>query len=186
MINYDIENELRDTLSRNEKILWTGRPKTGIIFRAYDIVVIPFSLLWFGFAIFWEYNVLKMGVGFMALFGLPFIVTGLYISVGRFFVDVFKRKHTIYGITDNRVVIKSGMFIKSIKSFNIKTISDLTFKEKADGSGTISFGPFTNSNGYGMFFRGMDDLQGLKSQSGLELIEDVKKVYNLLLEQQRK
>src|SRR5215208_2118092 len=108
-MNIDIENDLRDTLSKDEKILWTGRPKTGIVFRSTDFFLIPFSLLWFGFAIFWEYNVLKMGVSFFALFGLPFILMGLYISVGRFFLDAIKRKNTIYGITDNRIIIKSGL-----------------------------------------------------------------------------
>jgi hypothetical protein len=191
MVNYDIENELRETLTSNEKLLWTGRPKTGLILRAIEFFLIPFSLLWFGFAIFWEYNALRMGNTFFALFGVPFIVMGLYISIGRFVVDILKRKHTRYGITDNRVIIKSGIFNKSIQSFNIKTLSDITMKERSDGSGTISMGPFNNNNndnrnGNGFFFRILNDGPSLKSQSGLELIEEVKKVYTILIDQQRK
>ena len=182
-MNFDIENDLRQTLSRDEKLIWTGRPKTGIVFRSNDIFIIPFSLLWFGFAVFWEYNVIKMGISLFALFGLPFIAIGLYIFVGRFFLDALKRKNTVYGITDNRIIIKSGLFSKEIKSLNIKTISDLTFKEKADGSGTISIGP--TDFRYAMF-SGLGYWPGLKLPPSIELIDEVKKVYNILIDQQRK
>jgi hypothetical protein len=182
-MDFEIENELRQILSNDEKLLWTGRPKKGVVIRSTDIFLIPFSFLWFGFAIFWEYNVFRTGIGFLALFGIPFILVGLYISVGRFFIDALKRKNTIYGITDNRVIIKSGLINKEIKSLNIRTISDLTFKEKTNGTGTISLGP-TDSR-YSMFNR-MGYWPGLKSQSSLEFIDEVRKVYDILIEIQRK
>jgi hypothetical protein len=180
--NY-IEQDLLTTLSKDERLLWTGRPRVGIIFRSSDIFLIPFSLLWFGFAIFWEYNVVKIGVPLFALFGLPFIIMGIYISVGRFFLDNIRRKNTMYGITDNRVIIKSGLFSKDIKSLNIRTISDITFKEKTDGSGTISFGP---SDLRYTLFSGMGYWPGLKLPPSIELIDEVGKVYKLLIEQQNK
>jgi hypothetical protein len=182
-MNYEIETDLQGALSYNEKLLWTGRPKTGIVFRTSDIPLIPFSLLWFGVAIFWEYNVLKTGISFFALFGIPFIIMGLYISIGRFYFDALRRKNTSYGITDNRVIIKSGLFSKSIKSLNIRSMTDLSFTEKRDGSGTISFGPADPR--YSMF-RGFSYWPGINLQPGFELIEDVKTVYNILLEQQKK
>ena len=37
--------ELQQHLDNNEKLVWTGRPKTGIVFRTADIFLIPFSLL---------------------------------------------------------------------------------------------------------------------------------------------
>ena len=182
-MNYDIELDLQLTLSRNEKLLWAGRPKPGIVLRSSDLYLIPFSLLWFGFAIFWEYNVLKMGISFFALFGVPFILIGLYISVGRFFIDALKRKNTTYGITDNRVIIKSGLISKEINSLNIRTISDITFKEKSDGSGTIILSP---KNYRPSMFSGITYWQGMKQSPALELIDDVKSVYNILIEQQEK
>jgi len=36
-----------------EKIEWTGRPNPAVIFHQEDWLVIPFSLMWGGFAIFW-------------------------------------------------------------------------------------------------------------------------------------
>jgi hypothetical protein len=181
-MDFTIENELRPSLTKDEKLLWTGRPKTGVIFRTSDIYLIPFSILWFGFAIFWEYTALRTDVSVFALFGVPFIIMGLYLTVGRFFVDAIKRKNTLYGITDNRVIIKSGLFSKSIKSLNIRTISDLTVKEKSDGSGTILLGP-TDAR-YTMF-SGMSNWPGLNLPPGIEMINEVRKVYDILIKQQR-
>lgn len=178
-MNIDIENELRPILSGDEKLLWTGRPRTGILFRATDIFMIPFSVLWFGFAIFWEYSVVHTGVPFFALFGLLFVAVGLFMLIGRFFWDASKRKNTRYGITDTRVIIKSGLTTKGIKSLNIRAMSDITYKQKADGSGTISLGPtYTTFNGTG-------DQSGVRLSPRLDMIDDVASVYNLLIKQQR-
>src|SRR5436190_24226654 len=102
MTNYDIENELRPHLSSDEKLIWTGKPRTGVLFRSSDAFLIPFSLLWCGFAVFWETMVLSTGFAFpFALVGIPFVLIALYITVGRFFIDVKRRANTVYGITAN-------------------------------------------------------------------------------------
>jgi len=181
-MDFDIENELRSSLSRDEKLLWTGRPKTGVILKSNDFLLIPFSLLWRGFAVFWEYNALRLGGGFFALFGIPFIVMGLYFFIGRFFIDAWKRKNTLYGITDNRVIIKSGLFRSSIQSINIKTLSNLSFKEKSDGSGTITLGPTDFRNN---IFSGLSYWPGASETPGIESVEQVRSVYDILIRQQR-
>ncbi len=43
-----------------ERVAWSGRPVQGILFTARDIFLIPFSLIWCGFAVFWEASVLAM------------------------------------------------------------------------------------------------------------------------------
>lgn len=97
---YDI-TELQQYLDTNEKLLWTGRPKTGIVFRTADIFLIPFSLLWCGFAIFWVTMASQASI-FFAMFGIPFVVIGLMLVFGRFIIDAKLRAHTYYGLTNNR------------------------------------------------------------------------------------
>jgi hypothetical protein len=182
MTNYDIENELRPNLSSGEKLIWTGKPKTGIMFRNSDAFLIPFSLLWCGFAVFWESSVMETDAPFFfKLWGIPFVLVGIYITIGRFFIDAKKRENTIYGITTDRIVIKSGVFSTEIKSLNIKTLSDITINQKSDNSGTITLGP--TDMRYSMM-QGME-WPGAKQPPRLEFIEDVKTVYDKIVDIQR-
>lgn len=180
--DFEAQSELQRELLADEKLLWTGRPKKGILFRLSDVFFIPFSILWCGFAIFWETSVLSTNAPFFfKLWGIPFVCAGLYITVGRFFYDKLNRDKTIYGITNQRVIIKSGVFNTTIESFNIKTLFNLSIDEKTDGSGTIKLdsdqtNPFS-------FYRGA--WPGNKKAPALELIQNVRTVYNLVLQQQR-
>jgi hypothetical protein len=183
MINFEIENELQQNLGINEKLLWTGKPKTGLLLKSSDAFLIPFSLLWAGFAVFWESTAITSDAPiFFKLWGIPFVVMGLYITIGRFFVDAYKRGKTIYGITHDRIIIKSGIFSQDIKSLNIRTLSDITLNQKTDNSGTITLGP--TDPRYSMM-SGMD-WPGVKQPPKLELIDDVKTVYDKIIEQQKR
>jgi len=109
------------------------------------------------------------------------VLVGLYITVGRFFIDAKKRANTVYGITSDRIIIKTGIFSKEIKSLYIKTLSDITINQKADNSGTITLGP-TDSR-YAMM-QGME-WPGVKQPPRLEFIEEVKGVYDKIIDLQR-
>jgi len=181
----NLKSELRKHIDSKETLLWTGKPKQGITFRSSDALMIPFSLMWGGFAFFWESSVISTDAPFfMKLWGIPFVLVGLYIIFGRFFFDSASRKKTVYGITEDRIIIKSGVFKESIKSLNIKTLSDITLNEKSDGSGTIILGP---ENGFNGMFRG----SGWHGSNGklapaLEMIENVRKVYRQITDLQLK
>ena len=128
-------------LASGERLLWSGRPRLGIFLRPSDGYVIPFSLMWGGFAIFWEYSALTSKAGlFFGIWGIPFVLVGLYLIFGRFFVEAQQRSKTYYGLTNQRVVIVSGLFSRSIKSLQLRTLSDISLAERSDGSGTITFG----------------------------------------------
>ena len=178
MLDYDIENELRPHLISGEKITWAGRPKAGIVFRSSDAFLIPFSLLWCGFAIFWESTVIFTNSPFFfKLWGIPFVLAGLYVTVGRFFIDAWKRAGTIYGLTEDRIIIKSGIFSKDVKSFNIKAGSEISYRQKADGSGTITLG--TSDPRYAMM-QGAE-WPGVKQLPKIEFINDVKTVFDKII-----
>lgn len=136
------ESIIQHELTGSESLLWAGRPRAGIRFSPADIVAVPFSLMWGGFAFFWEYMVLRSRAPFpFALFGLPFILVGVYLIVGRFLADALRRRNTVYGVTSGRLIIVSGVWSRAVQSFSLATLPSLTLHERRDGSGTIAAGP---------------------------------------------
>ncbi len=136
-------------LDPGEKLLWSGQPRQGVRLQAGDVVMIPFSLMWGGFAIFWEATVLGLVAPggrphakapvFMALWGIPFVLVGLYMIVGRFFYDAALRRKTWYGVTDRRVIILRSLFKSSVNSFDYGNLANLNLVERGDHSGDILF-----------------------------------------------
>lgn len=89
---------------------WTGRPPSGLRLRRVDTLLIPFSLMWGGFAIFWETMALRGGAPFFfRLWGIPFVLYGIYFMIGRFFWDAYRRSTTWYGLTaDSALILREG------------------------------------------------------------------------------
>jgi len=169
-------------LSRDEEFLWAGRPKHGIHISRSDLVAVPFSLAWAGFAIFWEIMVITMGAPFFFwLWGLPFVAIGLYIVFGRFFVDARTRSRTFCAVTNRRALILVAGRTRNLSSIDLADAGELFLEELPDGSGTISIGapraPFSDVRGW----------PGSRKQRApaLERIADVRRVFNVMLDVQQ-
>ena len=173
-----LEDELSAYLDPGEKLLWTGRPVQGIVFTPLDWYFIPFSVVWFGFVlyIFWQ-GLSKTPEPMGTVMSVLFVGIGIYLLVGRFLADSFYRSRLVYGVTDRRAIIASGILQRSAQSIDLSSLSGLKREDRADGSGTILFGeqPWYWYGWYGpgfmrpmgaMFFR----------------IADVKKVYAIVRE----
>lgn len=142
MTAIEAEQELTKQLGAGERLLWTGTPRHGMLFRGTDVFLVPMSLLWAGFVVFWTLSVMRSGARmFFVLWGIPFVLMGVNLVFGRFIVDKALRERTAYGLTDRRVIILSGLFARSVKSLQLRTLSDVTLDERTDGRGTITFGP---------------------------------------------
>lgn len=121
-----------------ERVLWSGQPGQGIRLSPQDAYLIPFSLMWGGFALFWNVGVWTEGAPlFFRLWGLPFLVAGFYVAVGRFAHDAWLRARTYYAVTDRRIVICRG---DKVRSIDRTALPLLDMEERGDGSGTIWFG----------------------------------------------
>jgi hypothetical protein len=178
------ELELSRILESGESLIWAGVPRQGLLLRPVDAFLIPFSLLWGGFAIFWEVTAIAGGAPiFFALWGVPFVVVGLYLIVGRFFVDARARARTFYGLTNRRAIIVSGIMSRSTRSIPVRLLTDVSVQERANGTGTVLLGrPHPFAGWYsGMPWPGMDQY----STPGFELIPDAKRVHDQVLEVQR-
>ena len=169
-----------------ERILWSGQPRQGLVFRTAELFLTPFALLWCGFAIFWEWQALQAPNApvFFALWGVPFVLIGLYMVFGRFFADAMQRAKTFYGVTNERVIIVSGLFGRKVKSINLRSLSDLSLSESSNGEGAISFGggaPFSS------MFSGFSGWPGMDAYVGprFDLVSNVKTVYETIRGAQR-
>jgi len=182
----DAEKIVSSELSTGEALIWSGRPRTGIRFTGADAFLIPFSLVWCGFAVFWEKSVLtRGGPDFFPLFGLVFVVVGLYIVGGRFIADAIRRGKTFYGLTPRRAIIVSGVFNRQVNSIDLGSLAELSVSERSDRSGTISLGASSRVWGAGMMGPSWPGAARYLPPA-FEMIEDVKAVYEKIREHRGK
>ena len=140
-------SELSPYLDAGERTLWHGAPPTGIMFRRQDVFMIPFSFLWFGFALVWESLALGITVNspqsppfFFPLFGFFFVCVGFYMAFGRFFWDAFVRGRTLYALTNRRAIILARVPFQQLRSIGLTPSTEVSTEERGDGTGTIIFG----------------------------------------------
>ncbi len=140
--------------------------------------------MWGGFACFWEFGVITSGAPFFfMLWGIPFVLMGLYVTVGRFFVDARQRANTYYGLTNERVIILSGLFNRNIKSLNLGTLAQIDITQHNDGRGTITFGP---SHPMVAWSSASWPSGNRYAPPSFEMIEDAKEVYRQIMQAQKK
>jgi hypothetical protein len=177
--------EMQEVVSGDERLLWVGKPVGGIRFLPGDLLMIPFSLMWGGFAFFWEYMVLTSGAPFfMALWGVPFVLVGAYMIAGRFVLDAFSRSRTFYGVTDRRAIIVKTWPSRNVQSILLSTLTELDLKGGSGGSegrGTITFG----SAPFGSAFTGAFSVSGWPGTTryaapSFVLVPEARHVYDLI------
>jgi hypothetical protein len=174
-------------LFAGERVLWSGQPKQGLALSGKDTFLIPFSLLWGGFAIFCNAMVwlapFDTDAGgdpgwFFRLWGLPFLVIGIYLIAGRFFHDARIRKHLFYAVTDQRVLVAQG---SKITSLDIHHLPRLELSEHRDGTGTLTFEASNMSwagmNGFSWW------LPALSSAAQFFRVQNPRQVYELIRNQ---
>jgi hypothetical protein len=157
-----VTNDLGD-LYPNERLLWTGLPQRYPIFNSSDVFLVPFSLLWGGFAIFWETSaVLSDEPPFMLLFGGFFVVAGLYFMVGRLIVRHLFLRSSRYQITNRRVIISSNVLgRRRVQSVYLKDLPPPVIANRNGPVGTIKFGNSTL----------LDDVKAAQA-NGLAILRD--------------
>jgi hypothetical protein len=124
-----------------ERVVWSGQPGRGLIFMPRDVFLVPFSLLWCGFAIFWTVSAGEIGSpGFFTLWGAMFICIGLYFVVGRFVLDAWIRRRVQYAVTNRRILIARGGPFSNFTALSLGQLPDAQLSERGNGRGTIRFG----------------------------------------------
>jgi hypothetical protein len=141
------DDKFKSELMVGEKIVWTGQPDSSILFTKADILLVPVSALWWGFALFWEGSALFLipedspNMIFFLLFGLIFVIVGFYYTIGRFFYRKMKRKRTYYAVTDKRILILSKLWgKKDVQTAYISSLPSINKSVNTKGVGVLIFG----------------------------------------------
>lgn len=160
-----------------EEEWWTGPPDPGVVFAPSDALMIPFSLIWGGFAIFWETTVALSGAPVvMRLFGVPFVLVGRYLIAGRFPAKRVQRRRTTYALTDRRALVVNG---RSVRSAPISDGPSFTRESRSGHRLTIGFGQVSTyavvqlntgsaarNRDTGVLFEDVVDVAGLRNVVG--------------------
>jgi len=183
------QTAVQPELTSGETLLWTGRPSPRVIFHREDFLLIPFSLMWGGFAIFWE----SMAIGFgpfgrspvpggvgviFMLWGIPFVLIGQYLIWGRFVYAAWLKKRTYYAVTNRRVIAVQRGWRHRLQSAYLDTLPTLI---KEGGScGTLRFSPVILARGWPLVRSNSDGMPVFMD------VDNVDAVYRLVSELREK
>jgi len=116
------------------------------------------------------------------LFVLIFVTAGIYLVAGRFLVEARQRSRTFYAVTSERIIIVSGLLSRTVKSIDLKTLSEMALSERRNGSGSIVFGPASPFDW--MYMPGWPGV-GSRMAARFDLIPKVRSVYETIRSAQR-
>jgi hypothetical protein len=121
-------------MAPGESLVWADRPMPRAA-RIWPTTL--FGMLVFGFALFWTAQAWQEG-GAIAIFGVPFLGIGAAL-LGALWWRPKRRRHTVYAISDQRLLIIHGWPTRVVQSFAPQDIGRLERRERADGSGDLIF-----------------------------------------------
>lgn len=109
-LSADQQTNINRLLRPGESLLWCGWPDPAVRFTKLDLYLVPFSIVWAVFIVFWEIGASTSAGGgpFFAIFGIPFLAMGAYLTVGRFIVKARRKRRTLYVLTDQRAIVAVG------------------------------------------------------------------------------
>jgi hypothetical protein len=135
-----IQREMR----RGERPVWAERPVPGTA-RRLTFARLRLGVLFTGFACLWTAAAFAIvGAGdfgtfgaLFPLFGIPFIVAGLFIMASA--VNVARRLNSIvYGISTERVLIVSDRPRYSMRAVDLAALTGSERVERKDGTGDLA------------------------------------------------
>jgi hypothetical protein len=144
----DVQLCAQSELQGGESLLWSGPASPGrsaMSALPAALFGIPFA----GFAFFWmstayrathtvanHHNAVASGFNVFPLFGLPFLLVGLGMTLAPLGVYL-KGRSGVYAVTNRRVMLITGTTSRSVKSIIPSDIAEVDHRERPDGSGDV-------------------------------------------------
>ena len=181
-------------LDTGETLLWSGQPKQGVRLQAGDIFLIPFSLMWGGFAFFWEASVLGLVPSARGSHGSSppiFSRSGEFPSASSVPTSSSGVSSATPHLENGRgtasptsgVIILKTLFKTNLTSLDLPSLNNLSLKEHKDNSGDILFG---QAGLYSAFANSSWPAGRGNITPGFYLLPQARQVYNLIREAQQK
>src|SRR5438045_4038647 len=134
------DQRIERSLEPGEQVLWSGRPRQGLILRASDALIIPYSLLFVVFVAPLAGSVMSGKLGLVTIVvGVAALLPLARLVFGRFLLDGVQRDRTWYAVTDSRVLIFYGLLTPRMRSLDLRALYDIEV-EGNDRRATIWFG----------------------------------------------
>jgi Bacterial PH domain len=176
----DVQLCAQSELQGGESLLWSGAAdpsRSAMSALPAAFFGIPFA----GFALFWmsnayrgthnlaNHNALASGFNVFPLFGLPFLLIGLGMTLTPLRVYL-KGRSGVYAVTNRRVMLITGTTSRSVKSIVPSDIAEVDHRERPDGRGDVLIR--TNSvvrtnNGATQIIVGLYGVPDVKEVAGL-------------------
>lgn len=151
-----IENELRQQLAPDEKILWSAQPDPKRMKRVFAAWI--FAIPWTGYAIFMTYKVITMflidsskmrtDLLWAALIPSMFVLFGIFMILSPLRA-LKKARNSIHALTNQRILTFVVDKDRSVNSVMFDDMGPISLTEKSDGWGnlTIETGSHNDSKG---------------------------------------
>jgi len=165
-----------ENLDRDERIVWAGQPLQGIVFRPRDRFLIPFSLVWCGIITLWMISAVQSSF-FFAIFGIPFVLIGLFLLIGRFFFDARTRARTYYAVTNKRALVKVLSRQVIFKEIQLNSDTAVELQEHPKSPNDMGSILFTSANLFDVKEKPTSLAAALTSTSQFYGISGASKVY---------
>ena len=162
---------LQQQLDAGERVLWSGWALPGLRIESGSLLQSAFGFLFFSISVVSVYAAGKESAIFPVLWTIPFVLVGFHHFVGHFFWNAICRRYTEYAVTNQRVIVRSGILSETTQSIEYRKIRAFALTEKSDRSGTIQFGES----------KAVDAGEGkTSSATRMEAVPDARSVYNII------
>lgn len=165
-------------LDDGETILWQGRPSSRFRLTLADLKPARQGLMMTLFSVVWLSMAMR-APGIFWLFGLPFLLMGLWQIAKPLLLPALLRQYSFYTLTDRRAFIATDapLLGRNLRSFPITADTRLDFLEGEPGSIL-----FADDRLAGLTMPGPDGIRRV----GFQMIPDARKVYGLMRQIQTK
>ena len=136
---FEVHKNILDAIPEGESILWKGKPSFwGFSWYFFGLKLLAFYLIILSVVFAARLTVTDFFTAFVVDF-LPFLLSGILTSCILMALAKIQSQSSLYIITENRVIIKSGAALSFLISMPFKKIKAVNLQKRKGSLGTISF-----------------------------------------------